>query len=381
MNINQVSKTHASFSPAFFEKKGKLQLGRDYSMDDVKDVMKATGIGFKNGSMQRMYKAYQNAVSESVAMDTIQQPLTTASALTPVQFLQNWLPGNVSILTAARKIDRLVGLSTVGAWEDEQIVQQLIEPTGTPVPYGDITNIPFSNYNLNFVYRTVVRFEQGMRIGNLEQARAARVMLDSAGEKRKAASLQLEICRNQIGFFGYNSGANLTYGFLNDPNLPNYQTVATSGTSWAAKTFLQIQTDILTALQALRTQSQDTIEPNKTPITLVVSTNKVDYLSKTSDFGISVYDWLKQFYPNVRVESAPQLVGANGGADVFYLYADTVDDGLSTDDQRTFIQVVPAKFQVLGVAQQAKGYEEDYSNATAGIMVKRPYAVYRATGI
>ena len=28
-----------------------------------------------------------------------------------------------------------------------------------------------------------------------------------------------------------------------------------------------------------------------------------------------------------------------------------------------------------------KGYEEDYSNATAGIMCKRPYAVTRWTGI
>jgi len=50
---------------------------------------------------------------------------------------------------------------------------------------------------------------------------------------------------------------------------------------------------------------------------------------------------------------------------------------MSTDGGKTFIQPVPAKFQVLGVQQLTKGYEEDYTNATAGIMVKRPWAVTR----
>jgi hypothetical protein len=78
--------------------------------------------------------------------------------------------------------------------------------------------------------------------------------------------------------------------------------------------------------------------------------------------------------------SAPQLNGANGGSNVFYLFADAVQD-LSSDDGRAFAQIVPAKFQVLGVQQMAKGYEEDYSNATAGIICKRPFAVVRYTGI
>lgn len=76
----------------------------------------------------------------------------------------------------------------------------------------------------------------------------------------------------------------------------------------------------------------------------------------------------------------PQFNGANGGSNVFYLYADRVIDN-STDDGKTFDQLVPAKFQVLGVQQKLKGYEESYSNATAGVLCKRPYAVYRGSGI
>jgi len=374
--INQESLQHSAFD-------GKnckpFVLGVDYDMDEMEKLLPMLGIGFNPGTIERLM--------ETAAMDTnyIQQPLTTASIATPLQFLQNWLPGFVEIVTAARKIDEIVGISTVGSWEDEQIVQQVLELSGSPVPYGDTTVIPLANWNLNFVQRTVVRFEQGMRVGNLEEARAARVRIASGDQKRKSCGLQLEIQRNAVGFYGYNSGNNQTYGYLTDPNLPGYNTVATGGVSssklWSAKTFLEIQADLLTALQGLRSQSQDTIDPGKTALTLAVATSCVDYLSKTSDFGISVTKWLKDAYSNVRVVSAPQLNAANASANVFILHADMVADGASTDDQRTFIQVVPAKFQLLGVAKLAKGSEEDYSNATAGTMVKRPYAVYRATGI
>lgn len=346
------------------------------AVDGYPDLSRIGICGLDDKKIRRMMDA--------IGMDAIQQGLTTGSILTPVQFLQQWLPGFVRILTAARKIDELVGITTVGAWEDEEVVQGILENTGTAVPYGDINNVPLSNYNLNFEKRTIVRFENGMRVGNLEEARAARVRINSAETKRESVSLTLEITRNIVGFYGYNSGANRTYGFLNDPNLPAYITVPATGsgssTLWANKTFLQITADLRASFIQLRTQSQDSIDPRKTPITLGLPTNCVDYLSVTSDFGVSVREWLKENYPNVREVSAPQFNSANGGANVFYVYADAVDDS-SSDDSRTFAQIVPAKFQMLGVERKAKGYEEDYSNATAGILLKRPYAVVRYTGI
>jgi hypothetical protein len=322
-------------------------------------------------------------IRHMMTMDALQPTITTASIGTPVQFLQEWLPGFVFVITAARNIDKLVGIATMGSWEDEQIVQGILERVGTSVPYGDYTNIPLSSYNTNFNTRTIVRFEEGMKVGILDAARAAKMRVDDAGMRRESAALALEIARNTTGFFGYNSGNNNTYGFLNDPGLPGYVTVpngASASPHWSTKTFLEICKDIRGAIVALRTNSQDTIDPENVDITLAVATDAVDWLSTTSDFGISVRDWLSRAYPRVRVVSAPELNSANGGANVFYLYAENVAD-MSTDDGRTFIQVVPSKFQVLGVQQLAKAYEEDYSNATAGVMCKRPYAVTRYSGI
>lgn len=314
-------------------------------------------------------------------MDTIQQDLTTPSIGVPVQFVQNWLPGFVNVLTAARKIDEIVGISTIGAWSDEQIVQGIEELTGSAVPYADMSNIPLSSYNTNFVTRTVVRFELGMQVGALEQARQAAMRVSADGSKRASAALQLEITRNQIGFNGYNSGNNNTYGFLNDPQLPAYVTVAsgTGGLTWVTKTAEEICADILTAVGALVTNSQDTINPDDQATTLVLSTNRIQYLNKVNIYGLTAKAWLNQTYPKMRIVSAPQLNSANGGSNVFYLFADSVND-TSSDDKKTFVQVVPAKFQVLGVQQIPKGYIEDYTNATAGTMCKRPYATYRASG-
>lgn len=334
------------------------------------------GINLPPERIKQMVSAQDSAV---------QNLLTTASMSTPVQFLQAWLPGFVATITAARNIDEFVGISTVGSWEDEQVVQGFLEVTGTSVPYGDYTNLPLASWNINFDTRTVVRFEEALKVGVLEEMRASRVRVSSAENKRRGSAESLEIQRNAIGFYGYNNGDGRTYGFLNDPSLSAYVTVAATGsggsTEWADKTFLEIVADIRTAIKELRVQSKSVIDPQKVPITLALPTNCIDYLTVTSDFGVSVWNWLAQTYPKIRVVSAPELDEANAGDNVFYLYAEQVVDGLSTDDTRTWIQAVPSKFMVVGVAKTAKGYEEDYANATAGVFLKRPYAVVRYTGI
>ena len=320
--------------------------------------------------------------------DVLQVPvplsgLTTASITTPVQFLQAWLPGFVPIATAARKIDDLIGIKTVGAWEDGMIVQGILEGVGTANPYSDAGNIPLASWNTNFVHRNVVRFEMGFSVGLLEDARSARIRIGSAAEKRNSAQIALDIQRNRVGFYGFNDGSGMTYGYLNDPNLPSYQGVATGvgGYTWNVKTFLEITTDLLTALNGLRVVSMERIDIETAPITLAIAMNKIIYLNTMNTLGtLSVKQWLKENYPNVRVVSAPELVGANSAADVFYLYAEKVDDG-GSDGGETFAQIVPSRFQALGVEKRAKSYVEDFSNATAGVLCKRPYAVWRATGI
>lgn len=351
-----------------------------FTAEDCVDYLKLSDLGIHFG--EKEIRQMAQALAQDYAQDDQQSGLTSPSITTPVQFLQNWLPGFIRVITAARKIDEIVGMTTVGSWEDEEIVQGILEYTGNAVPYGDYANVPLSSYNANFERRTVVRYEKGIKVGSLEEARAARIRVNAAAEKRGAAALALEIERNKTGFYGYNSGADRTYGYLNDPNLPNYGSLpngASGFSTWAKKTTLEIIADIQAAAAALQTNSQDTINPRDIETTLTLPTAVVQYMATVTTLGYSVEQWVKNTYPKMRIVSAPQLNAANGGANVFYLQADQVEDGAS-DDSRVWVQVVPAKFQSLGVERQSKAYVEDYTNATAGVFLKRPYAVVRYTG-
>lgn len=314
-------------------------------------------------------------------------PVTSASIPTPLQFLQAWLPGFVKIMTAARKIDSAIGITTVGSWQDAEVVQGVLEPMAQAREYGDFTAVPLSSWNANFERRSVVRGELGISVGVLEEERAAAMRVSSAQEKRQAAGIALEIMRNAIGFNGWDSGNNRTYGLLNDPNLPAYGTVAATGTgsatTWSSKNAQNIIADIRVAFQALRSQSKGQIDPETTGTVLLIATDCVDYLSSITDIGISVRDWLTKTYPKCRVESAPELNKASGSSNVFYLYAEEVDSSVdgSTDGGAVFKQLVPTKFRTIGVERRAKNYVEDYSNATAGVLCARPFAVVRFKGI
>lgn len=317
------------------------------------------------------------------AMDSaFTAPITNASIPTPIQFLQNWLPGFVKVLTAARKIDDMIGLNTVGNWEDQEIVQGIVEPAGTATEYGDTTNIPLVSWNTNFEARTIVRGELGLQVGLLEEGRSAAMRLNSADVKRQQAAVGLEIFRNAVGFYGWNSGGgNRTFGFLNDPQLLPAVTAPSGG--WATSDFKGICGDIRAMVILLRTQSQDQIDPEKIEMTLGLPTRKVDYLSFTTDFGISVRDWITQTYPKMRIVSAPEMQGDVDTTDMAYLFADDIDSSVdgSSDGGETFAQLVQSKFVTLGVEKRSKSYLEDFSNATAGTMCKRPWAVTRFIGI
>lgn len=383
MSYKQKSPEHFRIDPRAAR---SFSAGLGFDQNDVRDFAALSGMGIclTNEAVRHMITSY-GFDSNDVGINPVPlSGVTSPSIAAQIQFLQNWLPGFVNTVTQARKIDDLVGISTSGAWEDEEIVQGTLEPVGTSVPYVDWGNSPLASWNATFETRTIVRFEQGFFVGRLEDARSARMRISTAAEKRNASQLSLDIDRNRVGFYGYNGGANRTFGFLNDPNLPAYITLpngAAGSPRWNQKTFTEITADIRNAASALRTQSGEVIDPNAAAITMALPTSARDMLSVTTNAnGYSVTQWLKESYPTWRVESAPELNDANGGASVMYVYAETVADG-STDDNRTFIQVVPAKFMALGVEQKVKGYIEGMANATAGVMNKRPYAVYRATGL
>lgn len=316
-----------------------------------------------------------------VAQDA-QDLFTAPNTGAPAQFLQNWLPGIVKNVTTARKIDDLLGVTTAGDWADNEIVQMVMERTDEISLYGDYSNTPLSNYNINFEKRGIVRFETGFSVGDLERDREAKFGVDMTAAKREACVINLELWRNELGFKGY-ANTNV-YGLLNDPNLPAYLDALPSAggtTEWATKSVEEIQGDINKAMSDLMVASGTNVDPASDNITLAVAASAYQYLtSKANQFGITTLQWLNANFKNCRVIPVPEFDRANGNQNVFYLYAETLK-GDSTDDGRTFDQIVPAKLKSLGTDPRMKGFTEGYSNALAGVLCKRPYLVQRVSGI
>lgn len=350
-------------------RRGALRLDEQQVLNVTDEQLARLGIGFSGGGVH--------------VFDTALVGPAAGNLGAPAQFLQNWLPGIVRQVTNVRVIDELVGVVGGGSWEDEEFIQTASELTGKAELYGDSTNIPFANYNATYERRTIVRFEKGMSVGKLEEARSSRANISMAVEKRAAVALVLDIQRNRVGFLGYNQPDTRCFGLLNDPNLPAYVNVAAGvgGSLWSQKTFLEIIADIRKGVVDLVVASGGNFRPANNDFTVALPLGYEQYLGVVDATGVtSVQAWFSSTYPRGRFVTAPEFIAANGGANVMYVYAESVDDG-SSDDGRTIIQMVPARFQALGTEQKAKSYIEDFTNATAGVMVKRPWAVRRYSGL
>ena len=358
------------------EKSVKFSIPADkvkaYAMDSntTETTLNALGVHYESRAMDE-FRAYATDAAPSLQ--------TSPSNMTPVQFLQYWIPEMIKIVTASRDADEILGRDFAGSWEDEEIVQPVIEYTGKPRVYGDKTTFNLASFNINYETRTIVRFEQDVEVGKLEEARASKQRVDAQGTKRDAAATALAINANDIAFNGYNAGNNKTYGLLNDPNMPAYTAVATGSggyTTWATKTFNEIVADIKAMMSALRVRSGNNFKPERDASTLALAVSVVDQLQTVNQLGgTSVLDWLRKTYPACRITSAVQLDGANSGANVAYLFADTIDG------KKVIAQYMQDALRLIGVEQHAKNFKEVYSNATAGVMLRCPVGIVRYTGV
>lgn len=312
------------------------------------------------------------------SMDSAISGAAVQGGLIPREMLQHVIPGLIRTVTRVRVLDEITGVLNAGEWHDEEIVLNVATPSGKAELYGDHTNIPLASYIQDQERRGIVRFEQGFQVGRLEGARQSATGFEAAVEKRIAVTESLEQGRERVGYFGFNSPETRVFGLMNEPNLPPYETTKKK---WKGGTFADITKDITDMYSRIEMSSGGIIKDD-TEITLTLPLGYRSTLNIANPVarGETVYQWIKENYPKLRFVFSPEFVGANGGADVTYMFADSIDDS-STATSSTILQVVPTKFQLMGSQEQIKGYLEDATNATAGVTLARPWAITRLTGI
>lgn len=296
---------------------------------------------------------------------------TTASITTPVQFAQFWLTNPIKVLTRARSLDKVVGRMIVGTWETEQIVATILERVGQPALYGDFTKAPLANWNVNFETRDNVRFEMGVQVGKLEEARASQMRLNSSALKREAMAEAFDILINDVGWFGYNDGGKKIYGLTNDPNVTVDSTLVHpwSSLSNGTTSFNTIVTDIRAIVMARVNALAGNYDPEVDSATLALPIDEYTALGIVNEYGISARDWMAKTYPKIRIVACAELKGAaTGKAGLAVFFVDKlVGDGVVQ-------QMVTSTMRLVGAQPMAKGNYEVYSCSTAGTLLRYPLA-------
>lgn len=310
------------------------------------------------------------------AMDSALIGPAATTGFVPAHMLQTWLAGTIRAITTPVDIDYVAGITTVGNWHDDEIGVRTEEDFGLAELYGDVTNIPLANSNGGFELRDVVRFEQGFQVGELEMRRMGAAGFQQEQSKRRAATKSLDVARNLVGWNGIANTR--TYGLLNDPNLPAV-TALGAGTAWQSATFDQLVAQFTAMRNALETQMGQSLRDDANFLLLLPAGYRGVMNKYNTSGNMSFGQWLAENYPNVRTEYINSLKAAIGGKDVGYLIAENVAELDESDtESATLIQAVPSRYEVVGSEKRAKGYIETASNALAGIIVLRPWAITRA---
>lgn len=302
---------------------------------------------------------------------------TTPSVSTPIQFLQWWSPSFIRVIFQKRMADIIMGITNAGRWEDMEAVIREVESTGNVGLYGDATNSINQSWNLNFIKRAVVRFRADIMVSELEARQSAAMNVNSKSEKMVACTNALEQQRNSVAFRGFLNGTEANYGLLNDPRLPDYQTlpVGTSGlTTFASKTFLEITQNIQAIVQNLQTKLGGNFDPQTEAFTMVLPVSVAQFLATVSQYGNSVMDFIEKTYPKMEIKTCTQFDSALGGQNVLYVFKNDIDG------EKTIEQWVQQKMFLVGFEKRSTYTLETYSNATAGVIAKYGIGFVRYVG-
>jgi len=327
--------------------------------------------------------AEMTKIAQGVFANDANEAQTGSTISAGVEFLRHFLPKTITVATEKRVVDDLLGRTIAGDWSDAEVVQSIMELVSNIGEYSDNGDFPLANFKPSYERRTIVRLESGLMTGKLEEMRVAAAKLRTSAYDAKRAALALGFAQthNEIGFSGYANGDARTYGILNDTNLFAYEPVANNGattpsTLWADKTFEQIVKDLNTAAKKLRQQSGSNFDANTSKFTLGIASDCMDYLNTLNSLGNkSVAQWIADTWKGCRIVSVPQYSAANGGLNVFYMIMDSLGGSPVVD------QYVQATMRLLGTEKKPKGLLEDYTSATAGVLVSQPCGITRWYGI
>lgn len=322
---------------------------------------------------------FEMAMDQQMALDAGLSPATTPpqSALVTVPsqgvplIFTTWVdPKAVEILVSPMMFAVIAGETQKGSWADDVYMFKTVEATGQTSSYDDYARSGSADVNYNFPQRQNYRFQAFLQYGDLEIEKAAKAKIDLPADKQAANALALMKAQNAM--YAYGIGGLANYGVLNDPSLlppitPTYSWLTSS--SATANTIYQ---DVVRLMVMLFQQTQGAVTAND-KMTLAMSPANAGILSQVTLYNTnSVLMLLKQNYPNLRLETAPEYETASG--QLVQLFADEVDG------QATVECVFSSKMMAHRVVPDVSSLMQKRSNAGYGAVYFRSVTVAQMLG-
>lgn len=281
----------------------------------------------------------------------------------------NWIDVAFTPMKAAQIMG---GEVQKGNWLTNTNTFKVRELTGTVATYGDFNTNGNSGANVNFPATQSYHYQVMAQWGEKEAAEAGLAAIDWASSQHEAAALALNKFQNKSYFYGIAGQA--TYGLLNHPNLPA-PIVATSQWNLAGTTAEVIYEDIRRMFVQIQIQSKGTIDAFA-PMTLVVSNEIQLAFNKANSFGMTVYKYLKENFPNITFENAVEYnTGSAAGGQLVQLIVKSVNG------QRTVFPGYTEKLRSHNMEVRTSSYAQKKSQGTWGTVLVYSYAIAQMTGV
>lgn len=192
-------------------------------------------------------------------------------------------------------------------------------------------------------------------------------------EKRKAAQMAVAQLHN-TAFWNGNSDLGIV-GIMSNANIPNAAVASTgSGSSplWSTKTGQLILDDLTAAIGSIITETKGIERPTLLvldPASYEVFKNKRFADGTTETVAVA----FREIYPEIRVESAPELTGAfTGGTNGFLL---------GTNSTEAIRLIAPVVYREMPVQQKGFGFNVPVMAYNGGAEIRFPKAFVKRYGI
>lgn len=310
----------------------------------------------------------------TIALDAQPGLVTSASAGVPWWMTNVVDPEVTRVILQPARSEEIYGSVQKGNWLTTSIQFPVVESTGNVTAYGDFSEGGSTGVNANLVPRESFHYQTFGVWGEKMIEQYGLANLDYAAEVNIATGITLNRFRNTVNFYGI-AGMQL-YGVLNAPGLSASILPATKtagGTTWAVATPEEIHNDVVRLFTRLQTQMVGYELTEAAQLVLVMSHNVKPQMQRANSFNVKALASVKETYPNMRIETAPEM--ATAGGELLQMFVEEVDG------QRTVITAFTEKNRSHAVVIGSSSYRQKKSAGTWGTVIRRPVAVATMLGV